>query len=186
MAQRRTETLLRHLQQRREKPGKRERGPKPRPTKSAPDGDGLEDEYDFIIVGAGTAGCILAKRLAENPTWSVLLIEAGAVSKDREFATQCPGLYPKLQNTDIDWKFRSTPQKEQFDRVSFWPRGKALGGSSAINAMLYVRCDPKGFDEWARLGCDGYAAVICPFFALGPKTQGKLTRCFYLYLPLSS
>lgn len=153
----RTTTLLRHLSSANEKQRQSSCTVKisPSRTKSAPQGNDLEDSYDFIIVGGGTAGCILASRLSENPNWNVLLVEAGNVKQDTSMKAEIPISYSELQLTDIDWQFKTVPQKQQFGRVSLWPRGKTLGGCSTINALLYVRCDPKGYDEWENLGCPG-------------------------------
>ncbi|MFN3845469.1 MAG: GMC family oxidoreductase N-terminal domain-containing protein, partial [Paracoccaceae bacterium] len=107
-------------------------------------------EYDYIIAGGGSAGCVLAARLSEDPSVSVCLIEAGGRGDD--FLIRAPAMVaamvsgrPPLNN----WAFKTTPQQGLGGRRGFQPRGRALGGSSAINAMLYVRGHPADYDEWA-------------------------------------
>lgn len=114
-------------------------------------------DYDYIIAGGGSAGCVMASRLSEDPTVSVCLVEAGGTGRD--ILVRAPALVaamisgrPKLNN----WAFRTTPQPGLNNRRGFQPRGKTLGGSSAINAMLYVRGHAKDYDEWADLGCEGW------------------------------
>ena len=76
------------------------------------------------------------------------------------FSVQTPGGYLDLQKTDLDWAFESEPQQQQYGHISPWPRGKMLGGSSSINAMLYVRGDPKGYDVWESMGCPGFVCCL--------------------------
>ncbi|CAE8726390.1 unnamed protein product, partial [Polarella glacialis] len=151
----------------------------PSATSSTPSlGRALAPEYNFVVVGAGSAGCVLAARLSEDPTVSVLLLEAGG--SNQSFAVRSPFLTcPTLQNSERDWAFRSEPQAEQKDRVSHWPRGKTLGGSSSINYMLYVRGDPRNFDFWAQeLGCEGWAFKdVLPFFKKSEDYLGSSTSC---------
>ena len=113
---------------------------------------GNEDQYDFIIVGAGSAGCVLANRLTETNA-SVLLIEAGGRDSHSDISTP-PG-YIKLQRTAVDWQFQTVPQKLSHHgarkQQSNWPRGKVLGGSSSINAMVYTRGHPKDYDRWENV-----------------------------------
>jgi choline dehydrogenase len=125
-----------------------------RPTLYHPPSSPLKREYDYIIVGGGSAGCPLTARLAEglctsnNSNISILLIEAGG-DQNKQWRVRHPMLRcPHLQNTDVDWAFRTEPQPLQQDRQSYWPRGKVLGGSSCLNFMLAVRGDPRGFDQW--------------------------------------
>ncbi len=125
-----------------------------------------EAAYDYIVVGAGSAGCALAARLSEDPKVSVLLLEAGGDNQDMH--VRGPLLpCPRLQNTARDWALRSTPQAGTAGRVSHQPRGKMLGGSSSINYMIYCRGDPRNYDQWAREeGCGeqwSYAQVL-PLF----------------------
>uniref|UniRef100_A0A182LTF8 Glucose-methanol-choline oxidoreductase N-terminal domain-containing protein n=1 Tax=Anopheles culicifacies TaxID=139723 RepID=A0A182LTF8_9DIPT len=126
----------------------------------------VQDIYDFVIVGAGSAGAVMAARLSEICHWDVLLLEAGT---DETYLTEVPFLYPTLQTSRVDWKFRTEPS-EQFclameDRRCRWPRGKALGGSSTINAMLFVRGNPRDFDAWRDLGNPGWSYKdMLPYF----------------------
>ncbi len=119
--------------------------------------------YDYIIVGAGSAGCVLANRLTEDPSKRVLLLEAGAPDEKKEI--HIPAAFPKLFKTEVDWEYYSTPQPELHNRQLFMPRGKTLGGSSSINAMIYIRGHQADYDTWAALGNDGwdYQSVL-PYF----------------------
>jgi choline dehydrogenase-like flavoprotein len=118
----------------------------------------LLDEYDFVVVGAGTAGSVVASRLSEVPEWSVLLIEAGG---DPPLASDIPAMFLTLLKSDIDWQFRTEPEKNSCqglrDKRCNWPRGKVLGGSSTINGMLYMRGMKGDFDDWAAAGNDGWS-----------------------------
>jgi choline dehydrogenase len=122
----------------------------------------LTQDYDIVVVGAGTAGCILAARLSEDPQTRVLLVEAGPVDAS-ERVTRTTA-WPFLRGSDIDWAFRTEPQA-QTGHVHDIPRGKVVGGSGAINAMAFLRGDRSDFDTWAYLGCTGwdYASVL-PYF----------------------
>ena len=114
-------------------------------------------DYDYIIAGGGSAGCVLAARLSEDPDTTVCLIEAGGGGRDifirapAMVAAMVSGL-PPINN----WALHTVPQPGLNGRRGFQPRGKTLGGSSAINAMLYVRGHQRDYDEWADLGCDGW------------------------------
>jgi choline dehydrogenase len=119
--------------------------------------------YDFIVVGGGSAGCVVANRLSEDPAARVLLIEAGRDERRREISI--PAAWPRLFNTRCDWAFFTEPNRHMHDRRLFAPRGKALGGSSAINAMMYVRGHRADFDEWAMAGNPGWSYdEVLPYF----------------------
>ncbi|CAG0879581.1 unnamed protein product [Cyprideis torosa] len=119
--------------------------------------------YDFIVVGAGSAGAVVASRLSENPDWNVLLVEAGG---DRTPLADVPLLVANNQLGDMDWQFRTVPQKKSHlgmkNQVSSWPRGKVVGGTSVLNYMIYVRGNRRDYDHWAELGNTGwdYANVL--------------------------
>jgi choline dehydrogenase len=119
--------------------------------------------YDFIIIGAGSAGCVLANRLSENPNNKVLLLEAGGPDKKMEI--HIPAGYAKLFKTNVDWGFSTEPQKHVLDRRIYLPRGKTLGGSSSTNAMAYVRGNKEDYNDWAKLGNKdwGYDDIL-PYF----------------------
>ncbi|MGA9333492.1 MAG: choline dehydrogenase [Rudaea sp.] len=109
--------------------------------------------YDYIIVGAGSAGCVLANRLSENPAKRVLLLEAGP--RDWHPLIHMPaGLARLVNRKGINWDYYTEPQAQLDNRRLWWPRGKVLGGSSSINAMCYIRGDRRDYDEWARLAGD--------------------------------
>ena len=110
--------------------------------------------YDFIVVGAGSAGCALANRLSSDPTVSVALIEAGGAD-DRE-AIRVPRQYFSLWGTDVDWGYVSTPQAGTANRVHAMPRGRVLGGTSSLNGMVYLRGARSDYDGWAANGCAGW------------------------------
>ena len=121
------------------------------------------DSFDYIIIGAGSAGCVLANRLSENPANKVLLLEAGGPDKKMEIGI--PAAYGTLHRSSVDWAFSTESQKHLDGRSIFLPRGKVLGGSSSTNAMAYVRGNHADYDEWASLGNPGWAyADVLSYF----------------------
>ena len=137
-------------------------------------------EFDYVIVGGGSAGSVMASRLSADPLVSVCLLEAGGGGKD--FVIRAPAMMaamisgrPPINN----WALKTVPQPELNNRCGFQPRGKALGGSSAINAMLYVRGHQRDYDEWAELGCEGWGwADVLPYFL---KSEGNTMGAFDLH-----
>ncbi|XP_028043194.1 glucose dehydrogenase [FAD, quinone]-like [Bombyx mandarina] len=126
----------------------------------------LNDCYDFVIVGGGSAGAVLANRLTENPAWKVLLLEAGP---DENVLSEVPVLFPILQTSFIDWQFATEPSNDyclsMIDKRCKWPRGKVLGGSSVLNAMLYIRGNKRDYDNWERMGNAGWSYNdVFPYF----------------------
>lgn len=110
--------------------------------------------YDYVIVGAGSAGCVLANRLSADPKWRVLLVEAGGSDTAREILI--PAAFSKLFNTAVDWAYYTDEQPSLNNRKLYWPRGKVLGGSSSINAMIYIRGNRRDYDRWAEIGATGW------------------------------
>ena len=121
-------------------------------------------DYDYIIVGAGSAGSVLANRLSEDPANKVLLIEAGG--SDRRFFIQMPiGYGVTYHQKTVNWMYMTEPSPDADNKPSYWPRGKVMGGSSSINAMVYVRGNPKDFDEWSEAGNPGWSyKEVLPYF----------------------
>ena len=110
--------------------------------------------YDYVIVGAGSAGCVLANRLSADPKSRVLLLEAGGPDTAREI--HVPAAFSKLFKTAADWAYYTDEQPCLNDRKLFWPRGKVLGGSSSINAMIYICGNRRDYDRWAESGAAGW------------------------------
>ncbi len=120
--------------------------------------------FDFIVVGGGSAGCVLAARLSADESRTVLLLEAGGGGRRPESVV--PALYSRLFRTSADWAYRTQPQDELVGRRLYWPRGRMLGGSSAMNDMVYVRGNPADFDAWAAEGNPGWEhRSLQPYFA---------------------
>ena len=124
----------------------------------------MDKQFDFIIVGAGTAGCVLANRLSENPQNSVLLIEAG--SRDTNPWIHIPvGYFKTMHNPKTDWCYQTEPDPGLNGRSIKWPRGKVLGGSSSINGLLYLRGQPQDYDDWVDAGNSGWSFLeMLPYF----------------------
>jgi choline dehydrogenase len=129
-----------------------------------------QSDFDYIIVGAGSAGCVLAARLSEDPNISVCLLEAGG--PDKSIFIHAPvGVAAMLPTKMNNWAFKTIPQPGLNGRKGYQPRGKTLGGSSSTNAMLYVRGNQWDYDNWAALGNDGWAYKdVIPYFK---KSEGN-------------
>lgn len=119
--------------------------------------------YDYIIIGAGSAGCVMANRLSEDPQTSVLLLEAGGPDKKQEI--HIPAAFSKLFKTTYDWAYQTEEEPYLNHRQLYWPRGKMLGGSSSMNAMIYIRGHRLDYDSWREAGNPGWGFdEVLPYF----------------------
>jgi len=125
--------------------------------------DRTPEAFDYIIAGAGSAGCVLAARLSEDARCRVLLLEAGG--SDARAEVQIPAAFIKTFHTELDWNYYTEPQVHLGGRQLFWPRGRVLGGCSSINAMIYIRGHRSDYDGWESLGNPGWGwSAVQPFF----------------------
>jgi choline dehydrogenase len=121
-----------------------------------PDATAIEGEFDYIIVGAGSAGCVLANRLSADPSKRVLLLEAGG--RDNWIWFHIPvGYLFAIGNPRADWMFKTEPEAGLNGRSLNYPRGKVIGGSSAINGMIYMLGQATDYDQWRQLGLPGWS-----------------------------
>lgn len=134
--------------------------------------------FDYIIIGAGSAGCLLANRLSADPQNKVLLLEAGG--SDTAMRIKIPVLFPQLFNTKYDWEYESPVQPTLNNRRIFLPRGKVLGGSSSINAMIYVRGNRFDYDLWSALGNKGWSFdEVLPYFLKSEAHSNRQSPQFH-------
>ena len=133
----------------------------------------MVERADYIVIGAGSAGCVVASRLSEDANTRVALLEAGP--KDRHPMIHIPaGIRSLLEHPVINWNFSSEPEEGSGGRRIHWPRGKVLGGSSSINGMLYVRGNAADYDGWAQRGCKGWSYDdVLPFFRKSEDYRGS-------------
>ncbi|KMW60306.1 Choline dehydrogenase [Candidatus Rhodobacter oscarellae] len=130
-------------------------------------------EFDFVIVGAGSAGCVLANRLSASGRYTVAVLEAGP--RDSNLWIHVPvGYFRTMGNPKTDWRYTTQPDPGVADRAMAWPRGKVLGGSSSINGLLYVRGQAQDFDQWRQLGNTGWAwQDVLPYFQKSETWHGE-------------
>ena len=132
----------------------------------------MADEADFIIAGGGSAGCVLANRLSENPAHRVVLLEAGPPS-DRFMVNMPAGIYKTMADPKLNWMHVTEPDPTLNDRASLWSAGRMLGGGSAINGMVYIRGGRHDYDGWAAKGCAGWSwDDVLPYFRKSEDFKG--------------
>ena len=145
----------------------------------------MDDEADFVIVGGGSAGCVLAARLSENPGHRVILLEAGG--EGRDFLVRMPAGTAKLMgHKKFDWCLPTEPDPSIGGRTMQWAAGKALGGSSAINGQVYMRGERSDYDHWAAAGCTGWGYDdVFPYFLKAEEFHGPPMQSHGRHGPLS-
>ena len=136
--------------------------------------------YDYIIVGGGSAGCVLAGRLSEDPAIKVLLLEAGG--GDSNFLFRMPAGFAKMTKGVASWGWSTVPQKHLDGRVIWYTQAKVIGGGSSINAQLYTRGNAKDYDAWVTdAGCEGWGyRDVLPYFKRSEDNQ-RLVNAFHAY-----
>lgn len=127
--------------------------------------------YDIVVIGAGSAGCAVAGRLSEDPARTVLLLEAGP--RDGRAEIRIPAAFSRMFRSSLDWSYETEPQPQLNDRRIYWPRGKVLGGTSSINAMMWIRGFPEDYDGWAEAaGPEWSWNALRPYFRKVERAQG--------------
>ncbi|XP_025424858.1 glucose dehydrogenase [FAD, quinone]-like [Sipha flava] len=155
----------------------------PGPADAVPDAAYVKQHYDFVVVGAGSGGSVVANRLTEVAGWSVLLLEAGG---EENAMTEVPLLVSYLIGSGFDWGYRTERQPgicgAMADKRCRWPRGKVMGGTSVINYMVYTRGVPDDYDHWARLGNSGWSyADVLPYFRKSEDARHVPSPSTYQY-----
>src|SRR5215468_7698822 len=136
------------------------------------DGQPSMNRFDYVVVGAGSAGCVIAARLSEDPQNRVLLLEAGAA--DGPANMEVPSAWPELIGSDVDWRYATVPQLAAGGMARLYPRGKVLGGSSSINGMVFLRGHRSDYDEWVASGAVGWGYQdLLPFFKRSETAEGR-------------
>lgn len=145
----------------------------------------MTDEFDYIIIGGGSAGCVLAARLSEDPDTQVLLLEAGG--EGRDFLVKMPAGTAKLMgHKRLDWCLPTEADPSIGGRTMQWSAGKALGGSSAINGQVYMRGERSDYDAWEKLGCTGWGYKgVLPYFLKSEQFHGEPSQSHGAHGPLS-
>lgn len=145
----------------------------------------VTNAFDYIIIGGGSAGCVLAARLSEDPAIRVLLLEAG--NDGRDFLINMPAGTAKLMgHKKFDWRLPTEPDPSIGDRTMMWSAGKALGGSSAINGQVYMRGERSDYDAWDKMGCTGWGYTdVLPYFLKSERFHGEQSQTHGAHGPLS-